>query len=42
MSLRALEGAPHGGGNVHHGPARRVSMQYEDLDQQDETYLVGM
>lgn len=41
MSLHALEmgGAPH---DDHHGHGQKVSVQFEDLDQQNESYIVGM
>nr|WP_309690673.1 cytochrome c oxidase subunit 3 [Armatimonas sp.] len=40
MSLHALE--PNAGGEHTHGAGQRVSMQYENIDQQNESYLVGM
>jgi cytochrome c oxidase subunit III len=46
MSLRAMENAadkPHGGGHGHHhGVAQPLSPQFEDIDQQNESYIVGM
>jgi cytochrome c oxidase subunit III len=40
MSLHALE--PNAGAEHAHGAGQRVSMQYENIDQQNESYLVGM
>jgi cytochrome c oxidase subunit III len=40
MSLHALE--PGAGAEHAHGAGQRVSMQYENIDQQNESYLVGM
>jgi cytochrome c oxidase subunit III len=40
MSLHALE--PGAGVEHAHGAGQRVSMQYENIDQQNESYLVGM
>lgn len=44
MSLRALSKAPAAGSPSHHhgGAIQRVSHQYEDIDQQNESYVVGM
>ena len=41
MSLHAIE--THGsGGHGHHATGQKVSIQFEDLDQQNESYIVGM
>jgi len=40
MSLHALE--PSTGAEHSHGAGQRVSMQYENIHQQNESYLVGM
>jgi cytochrome c oxidase subunit III len=47
MSLRTLEGgghAPHGDAHNghHHGAAQPLNIQFEDIDQQNECYMVGM
>lgn len=46
MSLRTIQNAgdqPHGGGHDHHhGVAQPLSPQFEDIDQQNESYIVGM
>jgi cytochrome c oxidase subunit III len=41
MSLRALENAGTGGGGGSHAH-QTVSVQFEDIDQQNESYIVGM
>lgn len=40
MSLRTME--PDAEGHATIGAGQRVSVQYENLDQQNETYMVGM
>lgn len=47
MSLRTLEGggpAPHGDTHHghHHGVDQPLNIQFEDIDQQNECYMVGM
>jgi len=41
MSLRSLENAP-APSRPHTGAVQRLSEQYEDIDQQNESYMVGM
>ena len=41
MSLKALEDISVTG-HVDHAAGQRLSVQFEDLDQQNETYIVGM
>jgi cytochrome c oxidase subunit 3 len=41
MSLRALENAP-AASRSHTGAIQRLSPQFEDIDQQNEAYIVGM
>jgi cytochrome c oxidase subunit 3 len=41
MSLRALENAP-ATNRPHTGAIQRLSPQFEDIDQQNEAYMVGM
>lgn len=47
MSLRTLEGGghvPHGDAHSghHHSPDQPLNIQFEDIDQQNECYMVGM
>jgi cytochrome c oxidase subunit 3 len=48
MSLRRMQSAtskPHGDGHAHdhhHGAPQPLSPQFEDIDQQNESYIVGM
>jgi cytochrome c oxidase subunit 3 len=42
MSLRQLETAPAPAAGHHHGAIQTLSHQFEDIDQQNECYIVGM
>jgi cytochrome c oxidase subunit 3 len=43
VSLHAMEShGASGHGGDHHGHGQKVSVQFEDLDQQNESYIVGM